>query len=198
MSFLPVLTQNEEQFSLQPMLNGHSAEAEQAKWKVFFSAPSQEGVTLVLLDELQHLTSISRMRSKGPLCATAAMPSAAANLTGCSAHIRASAQPYTFFSNPRSDLVCPIHGPRDPTSPQSHPLQPSDIKGWINPLDAVGLFFFQESFCYILCNIYLLKALMLAAVLALLRCRMAAHTPNCTPGYSTKRKCSRKRKKKKL
>lgn len=36
MSFLPVLVQNEEQYSLQPMLKGHSAEAEQTKWKFFF------------------------------------------------------------------------------------------------------------------------------------------------------------------
>lgn len=86
MSFLPVLMQNEEQLSLQSMLKGPPAEAEQAKRR-FLSFPPQEGVALVLLDELQHLISISGTGSKGPPRATAAMPSAGANPTGSSAHV---------------------------------------------------------------------------------------------------------------
>lgn len=162
----------------------------------FFEFSSQEGVALVLLDELQHLRSAEEGTSSC-YCSNGQCWCKPNRLLRPHPWAPARAQlPSPWATAQTDNFSHPIHALWDPTSPQSPSPHSSNIKGWINPLDAAGFGFFQDSFCQILCNIYLQRALMLAAVLALLRCRMAAHAPNCTPGYNTKRKCSTKRREK--
>jgi len=141
------LMKTEERFSLQPMLKGPSAEAQQAKLN-FFEFPPRKGwpQPCHLCGWLLKQTLLLRSQVEPSLSHPWSVR---------------SSKPSIPFS-----AVCKHSGADK--SPRSCQL---------------GLL--QDSFCDILCSIYLLRALTLAAVRALLRRRMAARTPHCTPGYST-------------